>query len=78
MPYITSYLGNGTAQAPKKTRAVCVARLKLLGNTSNTVQSAGLRLWQQQQELARRCWKPGHGGNRPSCPLARAKALQSA
>ena len=78
MPYITSHLGNGTAPAPSKARAVCVARLKLLGNTSNTVQSASLRLWQTHQDLARCCWKPAHGGNRPSCPLARAKALQSA
>ena len=40
MPYITSHLGEGTARAPSKARAVCVARLRLLGNTSNTVQSA--------------------------------------
>ena len=40
MPHITSHLGKGTARAPSKARAVCVARLRLLGNTSNTVQSA--------------------------------------
>ena len=73
MPYITSHLGNCTAPAPSKARAVCVARLKLLGNTSNTVQSAGPRLWPTRQEQ-----RPAHGDNGPSCPLARAKALQSA
>ena len=50
MPYITSHLGKGTAPAPSKARAVCVACLKLLGNTSDTVQSAGLRLWLTRQE----------------------------
>ena len=88
MPYITSHLGNCTAPAPRKARAVCVVRLTLLGKTSNTVPSGGLRLWQTHQEqrqkhqhapdLARCCWRPAHGGNGPSCPLARAKALQSA
>ena len=88
MPYITSHLGNCTAPAPRKARAVCVVRLTLLGKTSNTVPSSGLRLWQTHQEqrqkhqhapdLARCCWRPAHGGNGPSCPLARAKALRSA
>ena len=50
MPYITSHLENGTAPAPSKARAVCVARLKLRGNTSNSVQGAGLRLWQTHQD----------------------------
>ena len=50
MPYITSHLGNCTAPAPSKARAVCVAGLKLRGNTSNSVQSAGLRFWQPHQE----------------------------
>ena len=50
MPYTTTHLGKGTAPAPSKARAVCAARLKLLGNTSNTVQSAGLRLWLTRQE----------------------------
>ena len=50
MPYTTTHLGKGTAPAPSKARAVCVACLKLLGNTSDTVQSAGLRLWLTRQE----------------------------
>ena len=50
MPYTTTHLGKGTAPAPSKARAVCAACLKLLGNTSNTVQSAGLRLWPTRQE----------------------------
>ena len=81
MPYITSHLGNCTAPAPRKARAVCVVRLTLLGKTSNTVPSGGLRLWQTRQhapDLAQCCWRPAHGGNGPSCPLARAKALRSA
>ena len=76
LPYITTHLEKGTAPAPSKARAVCVACLKPLGNTSDTVQSAGLGLWlthqeQRQQhqhapELARCCWRPAHGGSRPS------------
>ena len=50
MPYITSHLGNCTAPAPSKARAVCAARLRLLGKPSNTVQSTGLRLWQRHPE----------------------------
>ena len=50
MPYTTTHLGKGTAPAPSKAHAVCVARLKLRGNTSNSVQSPGLRLWQTHQE----------------------------
>ena len=50
MPNITSHLGNCTGPAPSKARAVCVARLKLRGNTSNSVQGAGLRLWLTHQE----------------------------
>ena len=65
MPYITSQLGEGTAPAPSKARTVCVARLKLLGDTSSLTS----------RHVAGGLLMAAIVLTGPSCSLARAKAL---